>query len=361
MTSRVWELVDRHPWLLALLLAGLGWLLVPDRSLIPADFPTFANAGSELLHGRLSQVFADAAVQAGPLAVLGMGLLDLVTSSAPMLVLALCWVHAVCLVQAVRVAIGSPGARRGVLTGFAGAFGVLFGTLVATDAHPTHAVIPLLWFLAARAARRDRIVLSGVLLGLAVGLDTWGLLGAGVLVAVPSWRSAARAAAFAFGVASLLWLPFALAGPIESFSYEWLPSVGSLPRRLLGPEPVPWAYRMAQGLLAGGAGLLVAWRLRGTDQLAWVLPAVVVTVRVMLDPLSFDYYTTPITMMLIAGIAALVAQGASRIAIVLAALALLLPPVTEQLGGPVWGYAPALACLVGLVALLPARELAAGD
>jgi hypothetical protein len=97
---------------------------------------------------------------------------------APALVFALCWVNTACLIGALRTVAGADAVRRGVATLAGGFFALAYGTLTTTDAHPTHAVIALLWFLAVRAAIRDRPAVAGLLLGVACGLDTWAVLGA---------------------------------------------------------------------------------------------------------------------------------------------------------------------------------------
>jgi hypothetical protein len=349
-------LVDRHPVLFAVVLA-LGAFAMADHRFEPADLSLLADAGEALARGRLDRVFADPAVQAGPLTLLLLAGLRSATAwsrAAPagMQVAALCTLVAACTVAAVRLAVPRPGAVRGAATFGAGLLALLLGTLILQEAHPSHPVIALLWLLAARVAREDRPVAVGVLLGTSCALDTWGILGAGVLLALGSWRSMARAAGVAAAVTALVWGPFAVGG-LHSFAYRWVPSRGSVPWLLFGDTPVSWWWRIAQGAIAGSAGAFAAWRLRANPHLPWVLPCVVVAVRLPLDPVWFSYYEIPVGIMAVVGLAALLA-GPGRppaAAVACTALALFLPPVLRLGLPPQSSLLAATACL-GLLPIL---------
>ncbi|HWH31492.1 MAG TPA: hypothetical protein VNU01_02340, partial [Egibacteraceae bacterium] len=175
-------LADRYPWAAAAVFGAAGFAL-GDHAHEPADFTLFAEAGGHLLRGDVPAVLGDAAVQAGPLLLALMGLLDGATAwlggaQRHAVLLALCLTVSVSLLAAVRALLPQPGAARGRALLAAGVAALAFGVVTLNEAHPTHAVVPLLWLLAALACRRDRPAAAGVLLGLAAGLDSWGVLGA---------------------------------------------------------------------------------------------------------------------------------------------------------------------------------------
>lgn len=350
------SLVDRQPWLLAAALA-LGAFVMADHRFEPADLGLLADAGQALLEGRFDRVFADPAVQAGPLTLLFLALLRGATqwagdASAGMQVAALCALVAGCTVTAVRLVVPRPGSVRGAATLGAGLLALLYGTLILQEAHPSHPVIALLWLLAARAAREGRPVAVGALLGASCALDTWGILGIGVVLALGSWRPAARATAVAAIVAVAWWAPFACWG-LQSFAYRWTPGQGSVPWMLFGDTRVSWWWRIAQGAIAGSAGAFTARRLRDSPHLPWVLPCVVVAARLPLDPVWFSYYEIPIGMMAIAGLAALLAstRRPPAAAVACTALALFLPPVLRAAVPAQLAILAATACL-GLLPIL---------
>jgi hypothetical protein len=345
VTRQLLGAAGRHPWLLTAALATLATLLA-DTSMEPGDFPVFARAGRALLRGDLGAVYADSGVQAGPLALAFTGVVAALP--APALVFVFCWVNSACLIGALRTVVGAGATRRGIATLAGGLLALAYGTLTTTDAHPTHAVIALLWFLAVRAAIRDRPVVAALLLGVACGLDTWAVLGAGALIALPSRRSRFHAAGIVTVTIAAVWLPFVASGTFHSLDHAWTATPGSLPFLLVGEQPVPWSYRAVQGVVAVAAGLAVAWRRRRRDDLAWLLPVVVVTVRLLLDPIHYGYYDVPVVLMSIVGITARVAVGAwSRLPWLAAAL--LLPPVAGLFGGILVTYGPSALCLAVFV------------
>jgi hypothetical protein len=378
--------VDAHPALVALLLGLAGFLLAGSWTDTPADLTLFANAGGALIRGDLTGTFADPAVQTGPVTALFMFLLRGATGwtgpvAAPAQVLVLCLINAGALVTALRVSLSRGGHVRAATLLVVGLLAVAFGALSTTDAHPTHAVIALLWFLAVRAARRGRPELVGLLIGVACGLDTWGVLGAGAVLALPSVRGVARSAVVAALAAGAFWLPFLAAGGAHSFQMKWTPVPDSVPSLFFGTTPVPWSYRLAQGLVCLLAGAAVAWWLRHSDDAAWVLPVVVVAIRILLDPVWFEYYGVPVILMLLVGgatvatrartyprswveVTAAVHGAVRHPATVVSSplswlgLALLLPPVTTLLGRPGSAFGPSVGCLVVLTVVLGRRAAA---
>jgi hypothetical protein len=376
--------VDAHPLLVAVLLGLAGFLLAGNWTDTPADLTLFANAGGALIRGDLAATFDDPAVQTGPVTALFMFLLRGATGwtgpvAAPTQVLFLCLINAGCLVTALRVSLTRTGSVRAAALLVLGLLAVAFGALSTTDAHPTHVVIALLWFLAVRAARRGRADVVGLLIGAACGLDTWGVLGAGAMLALPSVRHVVRSAIVAALAAGAFWLPFLATGGAHSFQMQWTPVPDSVPSLFFGATPVPWSYRLAQGLVCLLAGAAVAWWLRHSDDAAWVLPVVVVAVRILLDPVWFEYYGVPVTLMLLVGAAtvatrartyprswtevtAAVQAAARRPATLISSplswlsLAFLLPPVTTLLGTPLSAFGPSVVCLVVLTSVLGRRR-----
>jgi hypothetical protein len=72
---------------------------------------------------------------------------------------------------------------------------------------------------------------------------------------------------------------------------HWVVSHRSLVALAIDPgTAVGWPLRLAQGGAALAVGLVVAWTARRSAQALWVVPAVVVGVRLLLDPLASDYY-----------------------------------------------------------------------
>lgn len=354
------EGVDRHSWLLVALFSVVAAALADWRDL-PADYLLFVRSGSSLLTGHLTRVFSDPSVQTGPLtaALFGtwhacMGALRL--PEAPATVLALCSLNTVALIVCARRVVG-PGPARGGSTLAAGVLALLFGTLSIDDAHPTHALIAMLWFFAARSARKQD-VRCGLLIGLAAGLDSWGVLGVGVLLV--DLRTSRRSLALASAVALLLWAPFVLAGRFHSGQMQWMPVPGSLPALLLGHHPVPWGYRLVQGGLVLLLGCALALLLDKSPNLDWLLPAALIAARIATDPLHYRYYDMPLVILLLVGVVGLLAHPLAdrelepegtprwpRALFLILIPALLLPPLLT-FAGPLIAETPPLACLAAL-------------
>jgi hypothetical protein len=136
------------------------------------------------------------------------------------------------------------------------------------------------------------------------------VLGIAVLALAPSLRRAAAGAALAAAVAASLYLPFLLAGHFGMGSYRWEVSPESLVSLLVEPgTPVGWPLRLAQGALALGAGLAVARLARRSPHALWAVPAVVVLVRLLLDPLGSGYYYVGLEAPALVGLALVATRG----------------------------------------------------
>ena len=250
------------------------------------DAPLFIWAGRTLLSGQWSHAFSHSIVQAGPLQLALFGSLG---RSSDALALVLAPATALLVVAAVRAV----GVTNPVLYGGAGLLAVATGlTRVGYAAgHPADAVLPLIWILAAADARRGHVYRAGLLVGLCAGMETWGILGVAVLAFAPRRREAAIGALVAGATALALFLPFLLGGHFAMLSLQWQvrpPAPISL--FVAAGTPFGWPLRLAQGLVAVGAGVAVARLLRDSPHGLWAAPLAIVCARLLLDPLLLSYY-----------------------------------------------------------------------
>jgi hypothetical protein len=270
-------------WLLPALAAGL---VAPPLRGDGGDTWLFVAAGKTLLSAHWQDAFADPSVQAGPLQL---GLYGSVGRS-PAALAAVLAVATALLVQAAARAVGIRAWRILVLLGIA-----TLVTGLSTNAfeagHPADTLLPLLWVIAGAEARRGRTLRAAALVAAGAGLETWGVLGLAVLALAPSVRGALRGLAAAAAALGALYLPFVLGGHFEMGRLHWVVSHRSLVALAIDPgTAVGWPLRLAQGGAALAVGLVVAWTARRSAQALWVVPAVVVGVRLLLDPLASDYY-----------------------------------------------------------------------
>src|SRR5207248_2830367 len=134
--------------------------------------------------------------------------------------------------------------------------------------------------LAALWAREDRVVLAGAVLGLSAGLELWGMLGVPVLLLAPRRRRALAGAVVGAAVVAGMLAPFALAGSLRMFQYDWRVASGTL-LSLFGASGAHfgWPLRLLQSALALTAGGSVALALRRSVHAAWLAPLAVALVR----------------------------------------------------------------------------------
>jgi hypothetical protein len=159
--------------------------------------------------------------------------------------------------------------------------------------HPADAVLPLIWIIAAVEARRGHAWRAGLFVGLSAGLETWGILGVGVLALAPRRREVAEGVGVAVATALALFLPFMLGGHFSMLGFQWHVRPPSPLSLLVADGTVyGWPLRFAQGALAVGAGVAVALLLRRSPHAPWAAPLAVVVMRLQLDPLLFQYYLT---------------------------------------------------------------------
>jgi hypothetical protein len=280
-------------WLLPVLAASAIALAVPLGD--TGDLAYFVHASERLFSSGWADTYADPSLQVGPLHLLLFGAADLLgdafgVSTARLIALAVgAGVAALFVLVARRLLTPREDAVVLLAAGLAPvALGLTFDAF--RDGHPAQVVVPLLWVLAGLEARAGRPWRAGALVGLSVGFELWGLLGAAVLVAAPRLGQSLRAAVAAVLVAAALFAPFALSD-FAMFEYRWVVN-GDTPLSLVvdpGTE-FTWPLRLLQGaaaLLAGGA---LTWSLRQRTAALWAGPLAVVMTRVALDPVRYPWY-----------------------------------------------------------------------
>jgi len=246
----------------------------------------FVAAGRTMLSANWGNAFANPAIQVGPLQLAAFG-------SVGRFPTALAIVLGVAAAASVVAAAYAAGVRRPLLIGGLGLVAVATGfTRAGFDSgHPADSIVPLLWVVAAADARRGRALRAGTIVGLSAGLETWGILGIAVLVLSPRLKDAARAGGVALAVSAALFLPFVASGRFDTGRYHWFVSSHPLLSHLVGAGTTfGWSLRLAQGALALTAGVVVAIAARRSRHAVWLVPCVVVAVRLLLDPLDSDYY-----------------------------------------------------------------------
>jgi hypothetical protein len=185
-----------------------------------------------------------------------------------------------------------------------GALGLGLITDMAEIGHPSELFIALTWLLAARAARRDQMLLAGVLLGASAGFETWGLLGAPILFLIMSFRRTVIAGVVAIVVAASIYAPFALGGDFHMFQVHW-DIAGGLPAYLFGQDThFTWPMRLAEAVIVVSVGSALALALRRrTANVVWIVPAVTSICRIFLDPVRYGYYWDTSLVLILIGLA----------------------------------------------------------
>jgi hypothetical protein len=290
-------------WIVPAVAAGAVAVLHGNTGL---DTSLFVSAGRTLLSTHWNHAFANSFVQAGPLQL---ALFGSVGRAGAVLAVVLSVATVLLLLAAARAA----GLRSPALLCALGVLAVALGfTRVGYETgHPADAALPLLWTLALVDARSGRVARAGVLIGLAAGVETWGILGVAVLAVAPRWRDSAEGVLAASGVAAVLFLPFVLGGHFAMGTYEWNVNHNTfLSVFVPAGAPYPWSLRLLQGAFAVSAGVAAARLLRSSPHATWAVPLTVVAVRLLFDPVFLPYYRTAVWGPLLLGAALL----ASRVA-----------------------------------------------
>jgi hypothetical protein len=311
--------VWRHPWVGASVIGLLGWFFYARTNASgPLDNIAFAEVGRAIWHGHLDQALAEPSIQSGPLTLALLGALDaaagLVGDPVEGAAVALSVLTAWCMTAAVRLCsrtVDEVLAGAGLLGAWV--LALVWDTVDGSWGHPSHAIVPLLWLVAVRAAQQQRVLLAGAALGLAAAFDTWGALGAcALLVLWGDGRALLRAGASAVAVAAVVWLPFLVTGSVRSGDMRWPTETGSF-LSLLGQDSFGASYRLPQALAVIAVGAVVSVRLRHASDLAWLLPVVLVTARIATDGQFIGYYANPATVGLLVGCAVMIGRNDSRV------------------------------------------------
>lgn len=264
-----------------------------------SDWFLFERAGEALVMGHWSDVFAEPGLQVGPLMLAVAGMLTTAAramdvSGAALLIVAsyvICTLGVVWVVRLVHRGQGTPPPPALELgLGLLVIIGGLPMTLIVSG-HPSEAIIPLLWVAVACEATKGRPLRAGAWLAVTAAFKPWGLLGLPLLLLAPTARG--RVASFAIaGIGCLaFYLPFATAGWLDTFSYEWFVTPWSLVAIVLDPgSAFPWWMRVLQGTFAIGVGVVIVVLLRSKGSVVWVAPLGIIVARLASDPLLFGYY-----------------------------------------------------------------------
>jgi hypothetical protein len=265
------------PWLLP---ATAAAVVAPLWRAADGDGRLFAVAGKTLLSAHTLHAFSDPGVQAGPLQLLFYGSVG----RSPLAAAIVLGVVAALLLVATARAVGVSDSFTLTAVGLAGvAVGLTRGVYEA--GHPADGLLPLLWIVAGAEARRGRTVRAGLIIGASAGFETWGLLGIAVLALAP------RSAAIAVATTAALFAPFVLGGHFASSHYVWTVSPQSLVLGRIAPGAAfGWPLRLMQAVAALTVGSSAALQLRRSAHGLWLVPVVVICVRLLIDPLDTDYY-----------------------------------------------------------------------
>jgi hypothetical protein len=283
--------------LCALVLGTIAGIV--DAHAQTVDILFFVHRGDVLLSSAWSSTFSDASLQAGPVLI---GVLALVAkagsllgaSDGPTLSVFVQVVVTVLLVYMTgRVLEGRPGRTRLVAQVLVVVAALATGMVHRsyTEGHPAQMVIPLLWMAAGLKMRRGRPVRAGLLIGLSAGLETWGVLGAPLILLARRRRDAVWALAAEMGVVAVLYLPFVLAGDFRMFDFSWPVVSGSSASLVLSVgSKFTWWMRALQGAVALAAGAGAALWLHRSVAAVWLVPLVVVVFRLAFEPTQNDWY-----------------------------------------------------------------------
>jgi len=288
-----------------------------DPSYRYGDYALFVRAGHAILSGNFGGAYSDPAVQTGPLALVWAAALALVLNvlHAPGAVGFAITVVAVVAPSAYAASLWASRHRppRGLFVGAVGALIVLLVPWELADLlgfqHPTYLWVPALWLFAAAAARRDRSVVTALLLVVACALETWAILAVPVLLlSLPSWRARFRGGAVWVVGTAAVWAPFAFSGQFRMFDMVWPASFQTPLLALWGhPAAVTWEIRVAQGAIVVLASV-GAWLVgRTATDAATVAVVVVAWTRIATDSQWFPYYRSAL---FVTSAAVLLAAGA---------------------------------------------------
>lgn len=291
-------------WLLVLgVAAASGWIL---NSATFSDADSFAQAASTMLSSNWHHTYSDSWLQAGPFELLICLLGRTLGGSLHGEAVAMNMIGAAALLGVATVVVQRRWKPLALAAGGALAIGIVSD--MWEWGHPAELFIALTWLLAARAARRDQLLVAGLLVGLSGGFETWGLLGAPVLLLLPQLRRTIVAGALALLATAAVYAPFALGGDFHMFDLSWA-IVGGVPGYLFGNgQTFSWPMRLAEAVVVVSFGSALAWRLRRFGASTWIVPALTSLCRLALDPVRYGYYWDTSLVLLLIGVAPLLAS-----------------------------------------------------
>jgi hypothetical protein len=291
-------------WLLVLgAAAASGWIL---NGATFSDADSFAQAASVMLSSNWQHTYHDPWLQAGPFEMIVCLIGRTLDGSLRGEAVAMNAIGAAALLGVATVVVRRRWKPLAIAAAGALAVGIISD--MWEWGHPSELFIALVWLLAARAARRDRLLVAGLLIGFSAGFETWGLLGAPVLFLLPQLRRTVAAGSIALLAAAAVYTPFALGGDFHMFDLHWA-IVGGVPGRLFGDGATfSWPMRLAEAVIVVSFGSALAWRLRRFGASTWIVPALTSICRLMLDPVRYGYYWDTSLVLLLIGVAPLLAS-----------------------------------------------------
>lgn len=261
---------------------------------MPADLASFADLGRTLLTGHFAAIYSSPSIQAGPLQLIMSYVLMLGSHAGRPGYIVVTAVNLAFVLAAMLACRASdevaPRERRQLVVG------VLTVLWVTQDGlwsgHPAEVGIAMLWLLGLRAVSESKSVRGVVMLGLAPGIAPWAVLALPGLLAVARFRRALILTLCSGGVTVAVYVPFVAAGQFNLFQHVWpithTSVIGTLDPHLMSFD---WRLRLIQAavVLTGTAGIAVAVRRKSHVGPALALLATA-TLRILTDPLTFDYY-----------------------------------------------------------------------
>lgn len=269
------------------------------------DAAWFRETGRSMLGVHLWNVFSQPGLQVGPLYLVALGgtsaaaealRLPLLFTLAGLQAALVTWLG---LYTARRVArdAGAPELPVQWAVGLALVLGGLLAESVG-NGHPEEIALGLLLANAARTAKSGQRTSVGLLVGLAAGIKTWGLLGIPVVLIGRRPRDVVFRGLVAGAVVVLCYAPFFAWGEVNTFSFSWGLSNGGSTLAQLGSwfGASDWDLRLIQGAAAVLVGCAVAVRRTGSP--LTVVTSVIAT-RLLLDPLLMSYYPGPLIILVL--------------------------------------------------------------
>lgn len=252
------------------------------------DWSFFAAAGRTLGSSRWAHLYVDHKnIQTGPITIAVAWLLDPIGLAAVRLAIMLIGIAV--MVMLVWSSRGLPNIRWRLTIG--GTALALWWPQLSFFGHLDDALVLLLAMWAVIVARRAAGPATGVLAGVAIGVKPTGVF----LLALTLPRTGLRAArawvplAVGVAVGALWWVPFVVGdrGTLDALKPRVVVTTDSVLALLgqAGAEPSAF-FRGAQLLALVGLASLAMYR-RGPSSVLWVG----VSVRLLLDPAAWPYYT----------------------------------------------------------------------